>query len=93
MSINEKQKKLIVAGIVVVIFMGLFPPWTYTFKAKTVENKEPTGYGFILAPPEKKSQNVACGIELDITRLSVQWIITLLATGLGVFLATTTKKE
>ncbi len=79
--------------VVVAILMGLFPPWTYTFKAKTAYSKEPAGYGFILAPPKKKSQGGAHGIELDVTRLSVQWIIVLMATGLGVFLTSATKKE
>ena len=93
MSINGKQRKLIIVGIVVVVLMGLFPPWAYTYSYNTKYSKEPAGYGFILDPPMKKRFSPAHGIELDITRLSVQWIITLLATGLGVFLATTTKKE
>ena len=91
MSINEKQRKFIIAGVVVVILMGLFPPWTYTFKYKTAYSNEPAGYGFILAPPEKKNKAMTHGIELDMKRLSVQLVIALLATGLGVFLTATTK--
>lgn len=91
MDLNEKQKKLIVIGVAVIILMGLFPPWTYTFKYKTAYSNEPAGYGFILSPPKKKSKALAHGIELDITRLSVQWIIVLMATGLGVFLTSKPK--
>lgn len=93
MNINEKQKKIIIIGVAVVILMGLFPPWTYTFKYKTAYSNEPAGYGFILAPPKKKTQAMAHGIELDIARLSVQWIIVLMATGLGVFLTPGTRKS
>ncbi len=93
MSINEKQKKIIIAGVVVIILMGVFPPWTYTFKYKTAYSNEPAGYGFIIVPPEKKNKGMTYGIELDITRLSIQWVIALLSTGLGVFLTGTAKKE
>ena len=96
MLINEKQKKLIIIGVVVIIFMGLFPPWTYTFKGGlrgTAYSREPAGYGFILDPPEKQSNQVFYGIELDTTRLFVQFVTVLLATALGVFLTATIKKE
>ena len=93
MNINEKQKKLVIVGVAVIILMGLFPPWTYTFHLATAYSKKPAGYSFILAPPKRKASHLAHGIELDVTRLSVQWIIVLMATGLGVFLTSTTKKE
>jgi len=93
MNINKKQKKFVVIGVAVIILMGLFPPWTYTYNYKTAYSKQPAGYGFILEPPKKKKQAMTYGIELDVTRLSVQWIIVLMATGLGVFFTATTKKE
>ena len=89
MSMNEKQKKLIVVGVAIIILMGLFPPWKYTFNYKTAFSEEPAGYGFLLSPPKKKEESVTHGIELDMTRLCVQWIIVSLAAGLGVFLAST----
>lgn len=93
MNINEKQKKLIIIGVVVIILMGIFPPWTYTFKYKTANSSEPAGYGFILSPPAKKSKALPHGIELDVTRLCVQWLIVSFATGLGVFLTSEPKNR
>jgi len=87
MLINGKQKKFIAIGIAIMILMGIFPPWKYTFSYKTVNSNEPAGYGFILLPPAKKSDALPYGIELDTARLFVQWIIVTFSTGLGVFLA------
>ena len=80
MNINKKQKTIVTIGVAVVILMGLFPPWTYTFSHNPSISKEPAVYGFILEPPKKKKNSVSFGLELDITRLSVQWIIVLMAT-------------
>lgn len=93
MQINEKQKKIIVIGVVVIILMAIFPPWTHTYRYKTAYSNEPAGYRFIFYPPDKKSKvnSMAHGIELDITRLCVQWIIFSMVTGLGVFLSSKPK--
>lgn len=91
MKLNAQQRILVVVGVSVMILMGLFPPWTHTFKYKSVDSREPAGYSFILTPPEKKQQSIPFGIELDVTRLSVQWIIVILATGLGVMLISVKK--
>ncbi len=65
---------ILTVGIVVIILMGLFPPWTST--------EFPFfDYAFIAIPPDFG------GIVLDIPRLVLQWIVVLLATGLGVFLS------
>lgn len=42
---NEKQKRLIVVGVVAVILLGLFPPWLS-------RGGEPVGHGFIFATPD-----------------------------------------
>ena len=30
--LNAKQRKILIIGVFVIILMGVFPPWTYTFK-------------------------------------------------------------
>ena len=92
MSINPIQKKIIMVGIGIIILMGLFPPWTNTFHYKTAYSKKPAGYAFILTPPKKRAQSIAYGIELDVTRLIVQWMIIFMATGLVVMLTATKHK-
>lgn len=92
MYINAKQKKIIATGVVAAILMCLIPPWKHTFKRSSIYSEEPAGYYFILDPPERKS-NLAFGLKLDLTRLSIQWVMILLGTGLGVFLTATTKEE
>ncbi len=93
MSINEKQRQIIIAGLVVATLMGLFPPWTATFKAKNIYSEKPAEYGLIFAPPAKGEKSFAHGLYLDITRLSIQWVVVLLVTGLGVILTAKRNNE
>jgi len=89
MSINQMQKKLIVIGIALFILMSLFPPWTYTYKYESIYSEEPTGYGFIFSPPNKKLPYAVHGIKIDMSRLFIQWVIVLAATGIGIYLTST----
>jgi hypothetical protein len=82
MDFNKRQRTILTVGIVVIILMGLFPPWTHSFGDESVLIKRPAGYAFIAAAP-----HLGYGVALDISRLCVQWIVVLLATGLGVFLS------
>lgn len=88
MDFNKKQRTILIVGIVVMILMGLFPPWTATYNYKSQHSQHPRGYAFIATPPHFTLYPIgSSGIVLDISRLSLQWIVVLLATGLGVFLS------
>ena len=88
MDFNKKQRTILTVGIVVIILMGLFPPWTCTYTYKSENSKNPSGYAFIANPPEVKGFTFGTfSFELDISRLCLQWMIVLFATGLGVFLS------
>jgi len=91
MNINKKQKKFVVIGVAVIILMGLFPPWTHTFKSSSIHSEEPAGYGLIISPPPRKGKNLRFGIKIDISRLVIQWVVTIAAMSAGVML--TAKKD
>jgi magnesium-transporting ATPase (P-type) len=86
MDFNKKQRMILTIGIVIIILMGLLPPWALTFSDESAQLvKRPAGYAFIATPPRASYYNR--GVVLDVSRLSVQWIVVLFATGLGVFLS------
>ena len=84
-NINEKQKAILVVGIIIIILMGLFPPWVYTSHYGTTYSE----YSFIATQPEHRRSIV----KLDSSRLVLQWIVVLIAMGLGIFLTSTQNKE
>jgi len=87
MTINKKQKKIIIAGIVVFILAGLFPPWIYTLHVQAFDTEKPAEYALIFYPPDTEEYDPEYGVELDFSRLAVQWLVVIAATGLGVLLA------
>ena len=83
---NKKEKIVILVAIAIIIFMGLFPPWTYTYKDKSGYSEKPTGYQFVFWPPSpKKDIEYGYGLYLDYERLFLQWFMVIIAT-FGVFL-------
>lgn len=93
MDINNNQRLIIMIGMVIIVCMGLFPPWTYTFKATSTYSEEPAGYSFIASAPARKSKNLMHGIKIDTSRLFIQWVVAIAACGCGVLLATRRKDE
>jgi len=87
MILNEKQRKVVIIGIVLFIIMGLFPPWIYTLNAESVNREKPAGYALIISPPEPEKNAVVFGVKIDISRLIIQWLVLAAATGFGVFVA------
>jgi hypothetical protein len=84
---------ILIVGVLVIILMGLFPPWTMPGS----RGNSPLGYAFIGAPPDKVMgvdgyMYPIRALHLDISRLCVQWIVVIFATGLGVFLSAKWKK-
>ena len=84
---SEKQKKILIAGIVIIFLMGLFPPWLYTFKRNSIYSERTAGYSFIMDSPTPKLKSIANGIKLDFSKLFLQWFLVVIATGLGIYLS------
>ncbi|MCK4820477.1 hypothetical protein KA005_32230, partial [bacterium] len=92
MKLNEYQKKAIWVGAVIILLMGLFPPWTYTFKSASVYSEKPTGYAFLFWPPPPEKSSYLHGVRLDFNRLFLQWFMVAGAcVGLLLWLKTTTE--
>ena len=88
MKFNSKQKKILIVGIVIVLLIGIIPPWNYTYKTSSIYIEKDAGYSFIMSPPPARGRH---GIKIDISRLVIQWIVTIAATTGGVML--TAKKD
>ena len=95
MNMNKNQRLVVMIGIALIVFMGLFPPWTHTYKARTTYSEEPAGYSFIASPPRPKRINpwYGYGIKIDISRLLIQWVVVITASGCGVLLTNKRKDE
>jgi len=91
--LNDKQRKIVIVGVVLFVLMGLFPPWTYTLDAPSVHREKPAGYALIISPPGPEKHAPAYGVRIDISRLIVQWLVLAAATGLGVYMTRTQDKK
>jgi hypothetical protein len=87
MTLNLKQIRILIAAGVIFIAMGTFPPWTYTLDLESVHREKPAGYALIVSPPPPEKDAPAYGVQIDFSRLLIQWLILVAATG-GLFLVT-----
>ena len=93
MGLNKNQRIIITISIAVIVLMGLFPPWTYTFKSTMTYSEEPAGYSFIASAPERRQALKTHGVKLDILRLLVQWVVVFAALSAGVLITARRKDE
>lgn len=91
---NHKEKKSSkTAGIkvatwiaaIIIVFMGLIPPWTGIIVRQGTIYKNSAGYSSIFSPPELRNdplgRKVDMGMEIDTTRLFIQWFVVIVAWG------------
>lgn len=79
---NDQQRKVIIAMIVVILLMLAFPP----FQVKIANVTYNMGYESIFSPPVKVKGWNRVEATVDVFMLMVQWMGVLIAGGLGVFL-------
>lgn len=73
---NNKQKKILLIVVGVILVMLIFPPFQVTYQAGVVDN---LGYRFILSPPTDGDRIGTVNIGL----LSIQWVgAALIGTGI-----------
>jgi hypothetical protein len=77
---NAKQRSAVQVGIAVAVLMGIFPPWTDSFRFEQVISQGAAGYSFILDPPKAEYFHT---ITIDLSRLLVQWVVVALAVACG----------
>jgi len=76
------------------IFMGLFPPWVYTFDFKSTHSENPAGYSIIFDPPWPEDDvDRGYGVHIDMSRISVQWITLAIVTAGALLLVSGSRKE
>ena len=71
-------KKIIVLAVVAFVLSGLFPPWITTFSPPGGGQmaQTPAGYHSIFDPPPLANpKSLVAGVQIDSTRLLVQWAI------------------
>lgn len=80
---NVNQKKCLMLGIIVIVIMGVFPPWRMysCFPKSNMKRYEPMGYSFIAEPPKPSWQAITKGVAIDLPRLLIQWAIVAAITG------------
>lgn len=89
MVLNNKQRIILIIGVLLFALMGLFPPWINTLYGE-IHQVLPAGYAFIASPPNPKFLDG--GVSLDISRLVVQWFILIVVTGFGLVVTKTERK-
>jgi len=77
---DKKEKIVILVAIAIIIFMGLFPPWTYTYIMQGTCSEKATGYQFLFWPPAPEGGHWRFGIYLDFKRLFLQWVMVAIST-------------
>lgn len=83
-SLNGRQKIIVSAGLLALVAMCAFPPWSYTVSTVTVYSERPAGYHFIADPPEPRQESSVHGVKLDLWRLWFQCLGVAALAGLGV---------
>jgi hypothetical protein len=72
---SRKQLIALWSGIACFVISGLFPPWSYRFEDGQSRFAVPREYRFIATPPLPTGRTGPIIIEIDVTRLCIQWLI------------------
>lgn len=82
---NVKQKRCLWVGVFFFVLAGLVPPWIGRVDIPYRAHFErPLGYSFIINPPNPGGLEKEVSIQLDLRRLSVEWLIVAMVTGAGI---------
>ena len=71
-DMNAQQRSFFQVGITIAVLMGVFPPWTDSFRCEQLRSQSAAGYAFILQPPKARMLH---RIAIDLRRLVVQWAV------------------
>ena len=82
---NKKQKLISIIGIVIIFIMGFIPPWKYIDNESSPYREMPAGYHPIFLPPELDEEQLL-GLEIDVSRLAIQWITVLFMMAAALFI-------
>jgi hypothetical protein len=85
------QVKIVVAGVVCLVVLACYVPWTYTFDAGNSENRlhveRAGGYALLSDPPKLPGDFwKAGGVKVDVPRVLIPMAVVVFATVAGVCL-------
>jgi len=78
MKINRHQRTALYAGLIIIVIIGLFPPWTAVHKNGLSPVNSPLGYRPLFLP-ESLPPDWEC--DLNIAALLFSWLIAVILTG------------
>ena len=78
-STGKKKRNIIKLALVLILVVGLYPPWIQTFKARTVDSENSIGHHSIFKPP--KSDNIVHGHKIDMLRVWLYWGMVVIVAG------------
>lgn len=80
---NKHQRLILVLGLLTVVVMGIFPPWTRTDRAHVTRS---AGYAFALNEPRRPIDdmlaNAPVEYRVDFPQLTLQWTLVLVMMGI-----------
>ena len=73
------MRRALIIVVTVFCLMGLFPPWVQTASIPNTPEVSTTavGYHLIFTPPSTTKDGPLFGVQLDLPRLLVQWVVLL----------------
>jgi hypothetical protein len=78
--LTSRKIAVIVAAFAFVL-AGLFPPWLHTYDGPAGHARSDAGYAFILSPPPLKGMPERYGVQLDTSRLLIEWVCVFAVSG------------
>ncbi len=85
----DTQRKIISIALIIIILVGVFPPWKQSIRTPQLQLEKPLGYGFIFHPPRLSDDYYAYSVSIDFSRLFLQWVVVILVAGLFIFIIKT----
>jgi hypothetical protein len=82
----DLQKKIISIALIIIILVGVIPPWKQSLTTEKYQHEKPLGYGFIFYPPRLSDDFYAYSVSIDFSRLFLQWVVVILVAGLLIFI-------
>jgi len=81
---NTKQKTLLKISAVLLLLIGLFPPWKEVMHTQELRSERFYGHSLIFEPPKDGRWPALQSYQIDFGSLAVMWVTVGLLTSLGV---------
>ena len=80
--VPQNNRIILVVGVTIIVLMGIFPPWAETIRrnGEIITSGNSIGYSFLFDPPRSTKPYVG-SVNLDWSRLGLQWALVAIAFG------------